>query len=49
MKKFIASLSLGAVLVAGFLVVQETQQEDSAFIGEREPSIYSIEQPSYFF
>ncbi|MEC5424340.1 hypothetical protein QGM71_12640 [Virgibacillus sp. C22-A2] len=44
MKKLISGIAIGALLVSGILF---TQLEDLAHVGEREPSIYSVEQPSY--
>ncbi|MYL59795.1 hypothetical protein GLW20_19990 [Virgibacillus halodenitrificans] len=47
MKKFIAGLSLGALLVTGFAFVQQSDPTDLTM--EREPSILSIKQPTVFF
>ncbi|WP_190279550.1 hypothetical protein [Ornithinibacillus gellani] len=41
MKKIIASLALGGVLMAGFLFAQDNQSTELVF-GELEPSILSV-------
>ncbi|MFC2949512.1 hypothetical protein [Virgibacillus sediminis] len=47
MKKIIASLALGGVLVAGFLFAQDNQPQDLAI--EVEPTIFSVEKPKSFY
>ncbi|WP_165769178.1 hypothetical protein [Virgibacillus profundi] len=47
MKKMIASIALGTLLVAGFLFAQDNEPTELA--GELEPSIFSVETPSFFF
>lgn len=47
MKKFVASIALGALLVVGFSFAQNNQATDSAH--ESEPSIFSIQTPSSNF
>lgn len=47
MKKFVASLALGALLVVGFSFAQSNPTTDLSH--ESEPSIFSIEQPVSFF
>ncbi|CDO04261.1 nitrate reductase [Oceanobacillus picturae] len=44
MKKLISGILIGAVLFSGFMF---TQQEDTA-VGEREPSVLSIQQSNLF-
>lgn len=46
MKKIIASVALGALLVVGFAAVQ-SQPTDSAM--NVEPSVLSVEKPVSFF
>ncbi|WP_156960162.1 hypothetical protein [Oceanobacillus manasiensis] len=45
MKKIISGLAIGAVLLSGYFF---TQQEDLAFVGEREPSVLSIQKTNLF-
>lgn len=45
MKKMFTTIALTAVLVTGFLFVQEPTDLAS----ELEPTIFSVEQPSLFF
>ncbi|MCG1028002.1 hypothetical protein J5S49_06840 [Virgibacillus halodenitrificans] len=47
MKKFIAGLSLGALLVSGFAFAQQNDPVDLSM--DREPSIFSIKQPTVYF
>ncbi|MCG3419809.1 hypothetical protein [Oceanobacillus jordanicus] len=45
MKKLISGILIGAVLFSGYMF---TQQVDTATGGEREPSVLSIQQSSFF-
>lgn len=45
MKKLIASVALGTLLVGGFLFAQEFQPNDLAH-GEAEPSVFKISRTS---
>jgi hypothetical protein len=45
MRKIISGIVIGAVLLTGFMF---TQGEDLAQIGEREPSVLSIQQSNLF-
>ncbi|WP_188455110.1 hypothetical protein [Virgibacillus oceani] len=47
MKKLIASVALGTLLVAGFLFSQDNQPADTAM--DLEPSIFSIGNTGSFF
>lgn len=47
MKKMIATIALGTVIVAGLFAAQNNEPTELA--GELEPTIYSVETPSYFF
>ncbi|MED3654987.1 MULTISPECIES: hypothetical protein [Heyndrickxia] len=51
MKKIILSLTVGAFLMSGALIVKDTQNSSEskniAAGGEREPSILSIKTPKY--
>lgn len=42
MKKFISTVSLGALLVVGFMFVQDNQQTDTATM-EWEPTVFSVD------
>ncbi|WP_233880273.1 hypothetical protein [Virgibacillus halodenitrificans] len=47
MKKFIASLALGTLLIVGYSFVQDNEPTDLTM--EVEPSIFSVKQPTVFF
>ncbi|WP_165767974.1 hypothetical protein [Virgibacillus indicus] len=47
MKKMIATIALGTVIVVGLFASQSSEPTELA--GELEPSIFSVETPSYFF
>ncbi|WP_404457901.1 hypothetical protein [Oceanobacillus kapialis] len=44
MKKLISGILIGALLFSGYMF---TQQHDTA-VGEREPSVFSIQQTNFF-
>lgn len=46
MRKLVATVSLGTLLVAGFLFAQDSQPADLSM--DREPTVYSIGNTSLF-